>query len=76
LRQHGCRVLVHDYQAKPAVSPSLIEFENLDTPAALSQYKDLKVVVICCPWPEYSEVAIPHHAKLVDPWGLRRQKTS
>jgi UDPglucose 6-dehydrogenase len=72
LKQHGCRLLVHDFQAKPGNSRSLIEFENLDTPEALLQHGKINVVVISCPWPEYRSVQLPSGAKLVDPWGLRQ----
>ncbi|MDE3066834.1 MAG: nucleotide sugar dehydrogenase [Verrucomicrobiota bacterium] len=72
LKQRGCRLLVHDYQAKPDNSPSLIEFENLDSPDALLQHSKISVVVICCPWPQYSRTLLPPDAKLIDPWGIRR----
>jgi UDPglucose 6-dehydrogenase len=71
LKQHGCRVLVHDFQARPDNSPSLFEFENLDTPEALLSHPQTKVVAICSPWQQYGNVQLPSGAKLVDPWGLR-----
>jgi UDPglucose 6-dehydrogenase len=72
LKQHGCHLLVHDYHAKPGNSPSLIEFENLDAPEALFAQPKIKVVVICCPWPQYQNFKLPPGAKLIDPWGLQR----
>ena len=73
LRQHGCRVIVHDYQAKPPVSPSLIEFENADSPASLFRDHKIKLAVICCPWPQYADITIPDDVKLIDPWGVSSQ---
>lgn len=73
LKQHGCLLLVHDYQAKPSNSPSLIEFENLATPEALLTRSKIKVVVICCPWEQYQNLKLPPGAKLIDPWGLQRK---
>jgi UDPglucose 6-dehydrogenase len=73
LKKRGCRLLVHDFAAKPENSPSLIEFENMETPGALSQYPKTKAVVICCPWPQYRDVPLPAAAKLIDPWGVRRK---
>ena len=72
LKRAGCRVLVHDGRANPVNSPSLIEFEYLATPEALLEHSHVKVVVICCPWPQYGRLALPPNAKLIDPWGVRR----
>ncbi len=72
LKRHGCRLLVHDFHARPGNSRSLIEFENLDTPEALLQHGKIDVVVISCPWPQYRDVQLPPGARLVDPWGLRQ----
>ncbi len=72
LKQRGCRVLVHDYQAKPENSPSLIEFENLDSPEALPKDARPKAVALCCPWPQYRDVVLPAGTQVIDPWGLRR----
>jgi UDPglucose 6-dehydrogenase len=75
LKQHGIRLLVHDYQAKPDNSPSLIEFENLDTPELLSKHPEIKLVAICCPWPQYADITLPPNVKVIDPWGIRRGKS-
>jgi UDPglucose 6-dehydrogenase len=72
LRREGCRVLVHDYDARPSNSPSLIEFEYLENPQSLMD-SGVKVVVICCPWPQYSHLSLPPAAKLIDPWGMLKQ---
>jgi UDPglucose 6-dehydrogenase len=70
LRRHGYQVVVHDYGAKPANAPSLHEFEHLDDPAALQQRGDIKLAVVCCPWPQYRSVKFAPGTKLLTPWKL------
>lgn len=74
LKQRGCRLLVHDYQAKPENSPSLIEFENLERPEAILEHPEIRVLVIACPWPQYATIKLPTGAKVLDPWGVRQNK--
>jgi len=73
LKRNGCRVLVHDYAANPKNSPSLLEFEFLADPLCLEAQQQLKAVLICCPWPEYKQIALPKLAKVFDPWGVREK---
>jgi UDPglucose 6-dehydrogenase len=70
LKRNGYRVVVHDYGAKPANAPSLHEFEHLDDPAALQQRADVKLAVICCPWPQYRSVKFAPGTKVLTPWKL------
>jgi UDPglucose 6-dehydrogenase len=70
LKRHGFQVVVHDYGAKPANAPSLHEFEHLDDPAALQQRGDVKLAVICCPWPQYRSVKFAPGTKVLTPWKL------
>ena len=70
LKRHGRRVLVHDYAAAPATSPSLFEFEILDKPEALAERSDVKVAVLCCPWPAYKAVVFHPQTKVIAPWGV------
>ena len=70
LKRHGYHVVVHDYGAKPANAPSLHEFEHLDDPAVLQQRGDVKLAVICCPWPQYRSVAFAPGTKVLSPWKL------
>ena len=70
LKRSGHRVLVHDFAATPANSPSLHEFEFLDDPKELATMSSVKVAVICCPWPEYRKVKFPGTTKIVAPWKL------
>jgi UDPglucose 6-dehydrogenase len=70
LKRQGYQVVVHDYGAKPANAPSLHEFEHLDDPAALPQRGDIKLAVICCPWPQYRSVKFAPGTKVLTPWKL------
>jgi UDPglucose 6-dehydrogenase len=70
LKRNGYRVVVHDYGAKPANAPSLHEFEYLADPALLQQRADLKLAVICCPWPQYRSVKFAPGTKVLTPWKL------
>src|SRR3954465_4714093 len=56
LKHNGYRVLVHDYGAKPGLAPSIHEFEQIEDPATLHRREDIKLAVICCPWPQYQSV--------------------
>ena len=68
LKRHGYRVLVHDFAAKPVNSPSLIEFEVLDDIAALPSRNDIKLAIICCPWPQYRGVKFAPNTMVMTPW--------
>ena len=70
LKRHGYRVLVHDYGAQPANAPSLHEFEYIADPSVLAQRQDLKLAVICCPWPQYRSVKFAPGTKVFTPWRL------
>lgn len=76
LAQHlkllGYHVLVHDFMAKPDTSPSLIEFENLESPESLAAHPETKLAIICCAWPQYSRTQFPKNLNILDPWGSRR----
>ena len=69
LKKLGHRVLVHDFAATPANSPSLHEFEVLADPAALAKQAEVKVVVIACPWPAYNKLPFNPATKVLAPWG-------
>jgi len=70
LKRQGYRVVVHDYGAQPANSPNLHEFDHLDDPATLQQRGDIKLAVICCPWPQYRSVKFAAGTKVLTPWKL------
>ena len=67
LKRSGRRVLIHDGAAVPANSPALHEFEMLADPAALD---GVKLVVVCCPWPEYRALKFPAGVRVLDYWGV------
>ena len=70
LKRQGYPVIVHDYGAKPSNAPNLHEFEHLDDPVVLQQRADVKLAVICCPWPQYSSVKFAPGTKVLSPWKL------
>ena len=70
LKRNGYRVVVHDYGARPEVAPSVHEFEHIDDPKTLESRTDLKLVVVCCPWPQYRSLKFSPHTKVFTPWKL------
>jgi UDPglucose 6-dehydrogenase len=70
LKRRGYKVLVHDYGATPANSPSLHEFEVIADPAALATRTDVKAVVLCCPWPQYKSVKFAPGTEVLAPWKI------
>jgi len=70
LKRRGRRVLVHDYAAAPANSPSLFEFEILDNPESLRERADVKVAVLCCPWPGYKALQFHPRTQVIDHWRI------
>jgi len=70
LKRNGYRVVVHDFGAKPANAPSLHEFEHLDDPAVLQRREDVKLAVICCPWPQYRTLKFSPATKVLTPWKI------
>ena len=71
LKRSGCRVLVHDFAANSTNSPALLEFEAVSDPAHLGREKNLKAIVICCPWAGYRKLNYPAGVPVLDPWGVR-----
>lgn len=70
LKRHGYKVVVHDYGARPDIAPSVHEFDHLADPAALQGRADIKLAVICCPWPQYRSVKFAPTTKVLSPWKL------
>jgi UDPglucose 6-dehydrogenase len=70
LKRNGYRVVVHDYGARPENAPNLHEFDHLSDPAVLQQRADVKLAVICCPWPQYRSVKFAPNTKVLTPWKL------
>lgn len=71
LKRHGHRVLAHDYAANPANAPALHEFEYIADPAAFAQRQDIRLAVICCPWPQYRDLKFAANTKVFTPWNLQ-----
>ena len=70
LKRQGYRVVVHDGGATPTNSPSLHEFEVLSDLKSLRTRKDLKLAVICCPWPQYKDLKFPRATRVLAAWKL------
>ncbi len=70
LKRNGHKVVVHDYGAKPSNAPSLHEFDHLEDPSLLEKRDDIKVVVVCCPWPQYRSVKFSPKTKVISPWKI------
>jgi len=70
LKRHGYKVIVHDYGAKPDLAPSVHEFEHISDPATLEKRDDIKLAVICCPWPQYKTVKFAKGTKVYSPWQI------
>ncbi len=70
LKRNGYKVVVHDYGAKPSNAPSLHEFDYLADPAHLEKRDDIKVAVVCCPWPQYRSVKFSPKTKVISPWKI------
>lgn len=68
LKQQGYHVLVHDFGAKPSNNPSLHEFEVIEDPAVFATRADIKLAVICCPWPQYKDVKFVPTTRVLPMW--------
>jgi UDPglucose 6-dehydrogenase len=70
LKKKGYKVLVHDYAAKPSNSPALHEFEVLDKPEEIASRHEIKIAVLCCPWPQYKSIAFSPKTRVLAPWKI------
>lgn len=70
LKRGGYRVLVHDVHSTPENSPVLHEFELLPDPSRADSWKGVAAVVICCPWPQYTDLPVPASVCRVSAWSL------
>jgi UDPglucose 6-dehydrogenase len=70
LKRRGYRVLVHDFAATRANAPSLHEFELISNLDELKNNPSVKLAVICCPWPQYRDLAPASGTKVFTPWQL------
>jgi len=72
LKRHGYKVIVHDCGATPTNCPSLHEFEVVGSLEALAKRSDVKLVVVCCPWPEYQQLKLPPGSTMMATWDLAK----
>jgi UDPglucose 6-dehydrogenase len=70
LKRHGYRVRVHDFAASAANAPILHEFESISSLEELKHCPDVKLAVVCCPWPQYGEFARTAKMRVHTPWHL------
>jgi UDPglucose 6-dehydrogenase len=70
LQRDGYQVLAHDYAAAPSNSPSLHEFKMLKNPEELAWREDVKVAILCCPWPQYRELKFNEKTTVITPWKI------
>ncbi|MGJ4941597.1 nucleotide sugar dehydrogenase [Bradyrhizobium sp. HKCCYLS1011] len=70
LKRRGYRVLIHDFAATPANSPSLHEFELIPDWDKFRNDPGVRLAVICCPWPQYQELAPTAGTRVFTPWHL------
>ena len=70
LKRRGYHVLVHDFAANPANTPSLEEFELILNWERFKINPGVKLAVICCPWPQYRYLAPTAGTRIFTPWQL------
>jgi UDPglucose 6-dehydrogenase len=70
LQRQGYKVVVHDCGATPSNSPALHEFEVLSDICTLASRTDVKVAVLCCPWPQYRGLRFAPETTVVAPWRM------
>jgi UDPglucose 6-dehydrogenase len=70
LKRRGYRVLIHDFAATPANSPSLHEFERISNWEEFKANPGVALAVICCPWPQYRDLAATAGMRVFTPWLL------
>jgi UDPglucose 6-dehydrogenase len=70
LKRRGYRVLIHDFAATPANSPSLHEFEQISNWEEFKANPGVGLAVICCPWPQYRDFATTAGTRVFTPWHL------
>src|SRR5690242_4364301 len=70
LKRRGRRVLIHDFAANPANSPSLHEFERISDWEQFRTNPGVGLAVVCCPWPQYRDLAATAGTRVFTPWLL------
>ena len=70
MKQHGYRVLVHDFAANVSNNPALKEFEFLYDVGDLEKRDDIQLAVVCCPWPQYASAIFSPKTRVLPTWNL------
>lgn len=70
LKRRGYRVLIHDFAATPANSPSLHEFKQVSDWEAFKVNPGVDLAVVCCPWSQYRDMAAIGGTRVFTPWLL------
>lgn len=70
LKRRGYHVRVHDFAATPANSPSLHEFDLISNWDVFKQNPEVDLAVVCCPWPQYRDLAPANGTRVFTPWQL------
>jgi len=68
LKGRGYRVLVHDFAATSANASSLREFELISNWEEFKSNPGVKLAVICCPLPQYRDLAATAGTRVFAPW--------
>jgi UDPglucose 6-dehydrogenase len=69
LKRRGYHVLIHDCGANAKNCASLREFQTVNL-EELENRPDIKLAVICCPWPQYRSVKFADKTTVLTPWKL------
>lgn len=70
LKRRGYRVLVHDFAATPLNAPALHEFELISDWETFRHDPGVNLAVVCCPWPQYRDLAPTQGTRVFTPWHL------
>ena len=70
LKRRGYRVLVHDFAATPDNAADLREFEVISDWEKFREDPHVGLAVVCCPWPQYRELAPRNGTRVFSPWQL------
>lgn len=70
LKRQGYRVLVHDFAATPDNAADLREFELISDWEKFREDPHVGLAVVCCPWPQYRELAPRNGTRVFSPWQL------
>jgi UDPglucose 6-dehydrogenase len=70
LKRRGYRVLVHDFAATSVNTACLRDFDLVSNWEEFRKNPGVKLAVICCPWPQYRDLAASKATQVFTPWQL------